>query len=286
MGIRGSSLNGCVRIHPNNNYNEGDSVSAHPHYLGGSPNGDSTQVVKLGGSTAGGSSTDNTSSIPTNRESVSPGFPTKLPGGAVDHASDESAAGVNEENGVEGTTPAVHRRRRSSLIRKSSSRLLNYWRRSSKRAREVFGYSSEESGRNFSSSLSNRSISPRSGSGRRNSCFGSSEMDYRRPASRGTSVGSDGDQHSFRMKRQPSTYGELHELVAREKLGDGVVRGLVGELPQGIIVQACYFAVRCSTSARYRCSWQNISHVQWCNGCSPIYSDSGIVDQTFRQPGE
>lgn len=234
MGIRGSSLNGCVRIHPDN-YNEGDSACAYPPYIGGSPNGDSTQIGKLGGSTAGGSSTDNTSSVPTNRGSISPASLTQLPGGAVDHGSDERAAGVqDEEKGVEGTTPAGHRRRRSSLIRKSSSRLLIFCRRSSKRVREVFGHSSEESG-GGASSLSNRSSRPRSGSGRGNSCSGSSEMDYRRPASRGTSVGSEGDQHSFRMKRQPSTYGELHELVAKEKLGNGVVRGLVGELPQGII---------------------------------------------------
>lgn len=236
MGTRGSSLNGCVRVHPNNN-NKGDSLPAQPPYEEVSPSGGSTQNGVLGGSTVGGSSTDNTSFVTSNRGNISPPYSTRLPGGGVDHASDESAAGVQaEDNSAEGTTPAEHRRRRSSLIRKSSSRLLKFWRRSSKRAREVFGYACGESSGGTptggSSDLSTGSTRPKVGSegGRRgNSCFGLSEMDYRRPASRGTSVGSDGDEHSFRMRRQPSTYGELHELVVKEKLGDGVLRGLVGE---------------------------------------------------------
>lgn len=51
-----------------------------------------------------------------------------------------------------------------------------------------------------------------------------------RPASGGAPARPDsaGGQ-SFRMIRQPSTYGDLHEMVAKQKLGNGVVRGLVGE---------------------------------------------------------
>lgn len=48
------------------------------------------------------------------------------------------------------------------------------------------------------------------------------------PASRCDSAGQAGRQ-SFRMRRQPSTYGELHEIVAGQKLGSGAARGLVGE---------------------------------------------------------
>ncbi|CAM9827330.1 unnamed protein product [Ectocarpus sp. 4 AP-2014] len=33
---------------------------------------------------------------------------------------------------------------------------------------------------------------------------------------------------SIRIIRQPSTYGELHEMVVKQKLGGGVIRGLVG----------------------------------------------------------
>lgn len=33
----------------------------------------------------------------------------------------------------------------------------------------------------------------------------------------------------MRILRQPSTYGELHDMVAMQKLGGGVIRGLVGE---------------------------------------------------------
>lgn len=40
---------------------------------------------------------------------------------------------------------------------------------------------------------------------------------------------SNGSGSSFRIRRQPSTYGELHDLVAMTKLGNGVVRGLVGK---------------------------------------------------------
>lgn len=40
---------------------------------------------------------------------------------------------------------------------------------------------------------------------------------------------SNASRTSFRIRRQPSTYGELHDLVAEKKLGSGMVRGLVGE---------------------------------------------------------
>lgn len=40
---------------------------------------------------------------------------------------------------------------------------------------------------------------------------------------------SNASRTSFRIRRQPSTYGELHDLVAKKKLGSGVVKGLVGE---------------------------------------------------------
>lgn len=38
---------------------------------------------------------------------------------------------------------------------------------------------------------------------------------------------------SFRMVRQPSTYGQLHDFVAQKKLGAGVVKGLVGTWVRG-----------------------------------------------------
>ena len=50
-----------------------------------------------------------------------------------------------------------------------------------------------------------------------------------RPTSGGAPARPDsGSRQSFRMIRQPSTYGDLHEMVAKQKLGNGV-RGLVGE---------------------------------------------------------
>eukprot|EP00904_Undaria_pinnatifida_P005639 jgi/Undpi1/2204/HiC_scaffold_12.g05590.m1 len=49
-----------------------------------------------------------------------------------------------------------------------------------------------------------------------------------RPTSGGAPARPDsGSRQSFRMIRQPSTYGDLHEMVAKQKLGNGV-RGLVG----------------------------------------------------------
>ncbi|CAM9144431.1 unnamed protein product, partial [Sphacelaria rigidula] len=41
-------------------------------------------------------------------------------------------------------------------------------------------------------------------------------------------LGSADSRTSFRIRRQLSTYGELHDLVAKKKLGGGVIRGLVG----------------------------------------------------------
>ena len=51
-----------------------------------------------------------------------------------------------------------------------------------------------------------------------------------RPTSGGAPARPDSSgRQSFRMIRQPSTYGDLHEMVVKQKLGNGVVRGLVGE---------------------------------------------------------
>lgn len=57
------------------------------------------------------------------------------------------------------------------------------------------------------------------------------DLSRRSGASRGQSSSSSGSgpRQSFRIRRQPSTYGELHELVATKKLGTGAVRGLGGE---------------------------------------------------------
>lgn len=59
-----------------------------------------------------------------------------------------------------------------------------------------------------------------------------------RPTSGGAPARPDSaSRQSFRMIRQPSTYGDLHEMVAKQKLGNGVVRGLVGK---PILIFRCF----------------------------------------------
>lgn len=55
------------------------------------------------------------------------------------------------------------------------------------------------------------------------------------------------------MIRQPSTYGDLHEMVAKQKLGNGVVRGLVGE--PIFYVFAAFFCLPSAAAVRmYTCT--------------------------------
>ena len=257
MGTRVSSLNEAVCVHPNNNNNNVNSALVQSPLQSNDRNRwSSTRKSRSSIGLNGSNTTSTTRNIfARHLRGSSPRSPTRRLAVRGGGSSDGGSIGDGTTSTIAGTTPP-EKPTRLSFGRRSSSRLSSFFEGKSKRAWEAHrsapgepeGSSPSASGGSDRLQWNNRigSAARASSEGRelpeerlehsttsRSSGSSVSKMDYRRPATRTTSVGSDSSgQRSFRLRRQPSTYGELHELVAKNKLGKDEIRGLVGEAGQ------------------------------------------------------